>query len=721
MNAHANPSTWSRLGLAGSLSFLALAAVGLGSATAHAQVPVNIESTPPGATVYVNAVGGAPLGVTPMRSVRLPRGPAILIFRMDGYGEGRLPISVSRRRETFRIALAAMGTLSVNASNDAAQGAAVRVDGVPVGNIPYRAGVQPGRHLVQIGREGYVTFSQWVELAGGQVLTLPVSLEQERPSTGSVLVASDVSGAPVFVDGEPRGSTPTVIENVTAGQHQIEIRPPGLDVHRETVTIIAGQRISLNPTLRPAAPAGGSLRVIANVPAAVISLDGETLGNAPASRENVSPGEHILEATAEGYMPVQQPVTIVSGQQRVVSLQLRRQEAPPGRIVINANVSGAIVTIDNEERGRAPTVVENATAGTHAVIVRATGYQDYTQTCSVGPGQNCELNAVLEPIGTPVRVSANTESAVLFLDDREMGPIPYEGNLPVGNHRIEVRAEGYRPHNQVINLEASTEPRVIDVALRRISSGPSEEELEALAEEEAHRRFGAVSHAGGALPRDQAVIDLSVGWPFLGEVRLSVGIFDYLEAGFAIRSFGRLTEFEGRAEVGIRPVRQLAVSAQARFGGGLGPSNNTAAVMMGGPELTHNTNSWFYALEALGTLYFSDRGAFTLVLGVEGFTDRWDFKGDNSDVLCSASTSMPVSLPTCGGTMTGMSIGRQAQTRLHLGGSLEIVLGRQWNAWGTLDGVLVGPSESRRIYGDILGLGAEDTELYLRLGVTHKF
>lgn len=720
MNAHANPSTWSRLGLAGSLSLLTLAAVTLASASAHAQVPVNIESTPPGATVYANAVGGAPLGVTPMRSVRMPRGPAILIFRLDGYGEGRLPISVSRRRETFRIMLSAQGTLSINAGNDAAQGAAVRVDGAPVGNIPYRATVQPGRHLVQIGREGYVTFSQWVELAGGQVLTLPVMLEAERPSTGSVLVASDVSGAPVFVDGEPRGSTPTVIENVTAGQHQIEIRPPGLDVHRETVNIVAGQRVSINPILRPAAPQGGSLRVIANVPAAVISLDGETLGNAPASRENVSPGEHILEATADGYMPVQQPVTVVSGQQRVVSIQLRRQEAPPGRIVINANVAGAIVTIDSEERGRAPIVVENATAGTHAISVRATGYQEYTQTCNVGPGQNCELSAELEPIGTPVRVSANTENAVLFLDDREMGPIPYEGNLPVGTHRIEVRAEGYRPHNQVINLEASTEPRIIDVALRGITTGATEEELEAEAAEEAHRRFGAVSHAGGALPRDQAVIDLSLGWPYLGEVRLSVGIFDYLEAGFAIRSFGRLTEFEGRAEIGIRPVRQLAASAQLRFGGGLGPSNNTPGATAMAAEITHNTNSWFYALEVLGTLYFSDRGAFTLVFGVDGFTDRWDFKAADSSQLCSITTAS--SPATCAGSMTGgADIGRQAQTRVRLGGSLEIVLGRRWNAWGTLEGILAGPAETRRIYGGLLGSSLTDTEIYLRLGLTHKF
>ena len=41
-----------------------------------------------------------------------------------------------------------------------ATAAAIRIDGVPVGNVPYSANVSPGRHMVQVGREGFVTFSQ---------------------------------------------------------------------------------------------------------------------------------------------------------------------------------------------------------------------------------------------------------------------------------------------------------------------------------------------------------------------------------------------------------------------------------------------------------------------------------------------------------------------------------------------------------------------------------
>jgi hypothetical protein len=121
------------------------------------------------------------------------------------------------------------------------------------------------------------------------------------------------------------------------------------------------------------------------------------------------------------------------------------------------------------------------------------------------------------------------------------------------------------------------------------------------------------------------------------------------------------------------------------------------------PALDHPTNTWFAVAEALGTLIFSDQGAFTLWVGGDAYTDRWDFRADDSDVVVVMDES------------------RQAQTRLRLGGSLELVMNRQWNAWGLLEGVLVGPAATRRLHGDIFGFGFEDTALYVRLGLTHKF
>lgn len=711
-------------------------AAGSPSAEAQRRIPINIQSTPSGATVFLDSPTGQALGTTPIRNVRVPRGSHTLIFRAENHEEARLPINVRRWRETFRAVLNPLSTIVVTAANDAANSAAVRIDGEPVGNIPFRGTVQPGRHLIQVGREGHVTFSQWVELAGAQVLTLPVMLEREAPQTGSLLVAADVSGAPVYLDGEPRGTTPTMIENVPAGEHQLEIRPEGMEVHRQTVRVIAGERLNVNPTLRPAPAQTGSLRVLANVPNATIRLDGEVIGQAPATADTVPPGEHILEATAEGYQTVQQPVTIESGQQRVVSLQLEADSRTAGRILVDATVGDALVTIDGEERGHPPVVIEDAAAGTHTISITAQGYEDFRTTCRTAPGRNCEIMARLQGVGTPVRVEAGgVRNAQLFIDGELVGPVPYEGNIPAGEHRLEVRAPGFDTHVQQINLQVSSTPRQFDVALVEEGDMSEEERLERRAEVE-RQRTGAVSHSAAPLPADLAILDISAGWPYLAELRLGVGILDFIEAGFAMRTFFRIFEFEGRAKMGVRPVEQLSFAAQARFGGGIGPGRDAVPGEMNVDG--HDANTVFLSLEGLTTLHFSNSGAFTLWMGADFSSDQYDWWGRNSDCLIvSESLAGGESLPLPTSDEPGACMdddispesdpsfedgalrdGRQNTARLRLGGALTLVINRNWNVWGLLEGILAGPP--RDLYGDILGAG-EDTELYLRLGLTHKF
>jgi hypothetical protein len=715
--------------------------VGLVASSADAQViPVNVESTPPGATVFVDSTSAPAIGVTPLRNVRIARGSHTLIFRLEGHEEGRLPVTIQRRRESFRILLNALGRISISAGNDSANSASVRIDGNPVGNVPYTGTVQPGRHMVQVGREGYETFSNWVEIAGGQVLTLPVILQAAAPETGSILVAGNVSGAPVYLDGEARGVTPAVLEDVPAGEHVVEVRPDGLEVQRQTVFVRAGQRT--NFSVQGQVRQQGSLRVITNVPGAVVTLDGEPIGTSPATASDVSVGQHIVEAQAEGYATVQETVTIEAGQQRVVSLRLTADARAAGRILVRSNVGAAIITIDGEERGSPPVVIESPAAGVHTVIATAEGYEDFRHTCETGPGRNCEIDAQLQPVGTPVRVTANARNAELYVDGDLIGPIPYEGNLPVGSHRLEVRAPNREAHVQQIQLVATSTPREFRIDMSGEGHLTEEERLEEAEERERLAR-SSTSHAAAPLPQEQAVLDMSIGWAFPLELRLGVGILDFLEGGFAFRSLMfRYNEFELRAKLGVRPLDQISAAVQVQFAGGLGPTQGETAEEAAfcadprnedhpacGGDRDHLTNSVRFSVEAIGSLHFADQGSFNLWLGVDIYSDEYDFCGLNSDIAVRSDTDLgdPSSRPLPEGADTDdnrcfqaerQRDGRQGGARFRLGGSLDFVLGRYWNMFALVEGVF-GPS--RDILGDIWGFGPEDTEFYFRLGFTHKF
>lgn len=699
------------------------------AASAQRPIPVHVESTPPGAAVFLDSAEGAPIGTTPMRNVRIPRGSHTLIFRLASHEDARLTVNIRRRRETFRATLNPLGTISLVPANDGAQNAAVRVDGAPVGNLPHRMQVQPGRHLVQVGREGYVTFSQWVELAGGQVLSLPVMLERDTPETGSLLVAGDVSGAAIYVDGTPRGATPTVIDGLTAGNHLIEVRPndAAMETFSQTVRIIAGERTNLNPVMRAAPAQTGSLRVLCNVPTAEILFDGELVGNPPASRENIPPGDHIVEARAEGYESAQQPVSIEAGQQRVISITLTAVAAAPGRIVVNANVDNASVSVNGEEMGAPPVVVEGATQGTHAVIVRAPGHQEHRETCRVGPGVHCTIDAELHPVGTPVRVEANVANAQFFVDGELQGPVPWEGTVATGSHLIEVSADGYRPYQAQVALAPQADPRVFNVGLVGEDELTPEENREMLEiRRERHRQ--AVSRSGATLPNDLAVLDVSLGWPYLFELRMGIGILDWLEAGIGIRTtFYRLTEFEGRVKAGWRPARQVSLGAQMRIGGGLGPGQEAPSndptrnemMLTGMDALSHSTNSFFFSLEALFSLHFLNAGNFTLWGALDIHRDSWAFSGTDNNCRWESCTD------TAGTLNPGTGINFdddldlvQSAVRFRLGGSLEFIVSNKWNVWGSFEGTF---GADRRILGDMWGLGNDDIQIYGRLGLTYKF
>ncbi|MFW5921477.1 MAG: PEGA domain-containing protein, partial [Polyangiales bacterium] len=713
-----------------------LAVLGPASTARAYPIPVSIESDPPGAEVYVDSTEGSPIGTTPIQVARIERGSHTLIFKKDNHETARLDVNIRRRRETFRAVLKPLGKLVVSPGNSDTSGAQVVVDGEDKGTIPFEETMQPGRHLVQIKKEGFETFEQWVNLEGGQTYTLPVSLEAEAPDTGSILVAGDVTGAAVYLDGDPEGVTPAVIEDVPAGEHEVEIRPDGMDPHSEKVTVRAGERVSVTPTLREEPEETGSIRVVTQPSGATVTVDGEAVGESPVTADELSPGEHIVEATAEGRERAEKTVTVESGSQRVVSLSLSETPQTAGKIVVNATVDDATVKVDGEDMGSPPVVIEDASDGTHAIVVEAPGYRAFRETCRVGPGRDCDIMARMDPVGTPVKVDVNVSQGELYIDGEPQGPVPFEGELPVGSHRLEVRAEGFQTHIQQVRLRPQSEPRMFNIKLVEEGEVTPEQKKKKMDERMRELRE-ATSHSAAVLPTEQTLLDFSAGWPYLFRARLGIGITDWIEAGFGVRTFGRITDFEGRVKMGWRPIKQISLGAQLRLGGGIGPQQDPTnaekeraqiSMDMGGDfeAKSDPTNTFFTSIELLGSLHFARAGAFTLWMAADFHSDAWGRCGNDSDrnLLTGQIGAGEYPDRACAPKdenrdgVVNFSPGRQGLARLRLGGALEIVVNRHWNVWGIFEGILAG--DSRRILGDLFQTGSEK-EIYGRLGFTYKF
>jgi hypothetical protein len=719
-------------------------------AEAQRGVPVNVESVPPGATVYVDTPDAAPIGVTPLTAVRIPAGAHTLIFRMPNFEEARLSVTVRRRRETFRAVLRGLGTIEVSAGNEGARGAEVRIDGQPVGggtlgSMPIRVeSLPPGRHQIEASRAGFVSFEQWVEVQGGQVVRVTAMLERAAPTVGSILVSADVQGAPIFLDGQPAGATTTVIDDVAAGMHNLEIRAEGegMQPFSQQVLVQAGQRATVSATLRRAqtAPTTGSIAIITDVPEARVRINGQELPASTFSREGLAPGNYVVQVIAEGHQPFRREVQVTAGQTTSVDVQMARDAGPPGRIaIIVTNAPSAQVIVDGEAH-TAPYVVNQPEPGTHAVIVRSEGYEEISFTCSTAPGtpegDGCARELSLEPLAVPLRVTLQQEiegTAILKIDDREVGPVPYEGRVPIGDHTFEVVADGYETYRQQMLVSYGEGAITIDARLRDSSEEQAAE---------------GVTHSALPMAMNHPMIDASVGWPYLGEIRLGIGLHELLDAGFAIRSFGRITEFEGRVRFGGRVLRQLAFGVQARFGGGIGPSVALARPVYDPADPIHErrqdlqpieplegtmrydapVNNAFFAAEGIISLMLEPIAAVSLWLGVDVSSDEYAGHPRREDVYLDygpGGVNDEICTPEvrAGAGETGRLACdpmRQDMVRLRLGGAVEFVLGDNFNLWFVFEGILAQTSDHRRLLSGFITNDA-DIRIYPRAGVTFKF
>ncbi len=581
----------------------------------------------------------------------------------------------------------------ITAANEATQGAAIRIDGEPSGNVPLRKTVPPGRHLVQVGKRGFVTFSQWVDLTPSQVLTIPVGLQPKEADTGSLLINADVTGLPVYIDGQRRGGTPLVVDGLSAGEHVVEIRSPGegYQPFSKVVTIRANERTTIEATLR-VAPDLGSLRVITNVPGAIVSLDGVEIGVAPAAKAGLRPGEHVVEARATGYEDVKQTVTVVAGRERVISLRFTVATTEVARILVRSNVPEATVTIDGQEYGNPPVNLEPAEPGTHSIVVRAPGYREVRRTCTVGTARSCEVYAELNELGAVLRVEANIPNAILFVDGEPRGPVPWEGELSTGTHQLEIRAEGYDTHTEQIRLEKSPRVRLVQVILTPAVVVLDSERRDKEAQRKDPLR-NTTPNAAAPNPAGVGSLNFSTGWPWLASVELRAGLTDFLDIGLGVATFGRLTDFVVSAKAGYRVSRNFSVGGDLQIGGGVGPARRDPA----GDR--HPTNNFFISLDAILSLHFPPRGAFSIWFAGDFNSDRWDFDGRNANVVVASS--------------------RQNIPRGRLGGSLEIVVTKKWNVWFEVEGIVAG--KRRRVLGDVFGGGRPDSKVYGQLGATFKF
>jgi hypothetical protein len=132
----------------------------------------------------------------------------------------------------------------------------------------------------------------------------------DLPASGSLSISASVQGAAVYLDGELVGEAPFTREEVAPGRHRVRVESAGHEPFETEVRVRAGERASVEAALKVLAP---SLRVESDVPGATVFLDRNYVGTTPADIKSVTPGEHQLTVSADGYDMYAETLHVESG------------------------------------------------------------------------------------------------------------------------------------------------------------------------------------------------------------------------------------------------------------------------------------------------------------------------------------------------------------------------------------------------------------------------
>jgi hypothetical protein len=141
------------------------------------------------------------------------------------------------------------------------------------------------------------------------------SVREDVAAFGSVLVEASVEGASVFLDDELVGEAPVTREDVPAGRHRVRVESAGHRPFETDVRVRAGARAEVEANLELLA---ASLRVESDVPGATVFLDRNYIGTTPVDIKEVSPGEHQLTVSADGYDLHAETLSVSSGHRDIL-------------------------------------------------------------------------------------------------------------------------------------------------------------------------------------------------------------------------------------------------------------------------------------------------------------------------------------------------------------------------------------------------------------------
>ncbi len=732
------------------------------AASAQVAPRITIDSNPPGATIFVDgAMQSERTG--PATKVRINKGQHKLRLELEGYRPFEQMVTIGNATKFAFPLEKAPARLDIKypATNDAARGAEIFVDSQPAGTVPQLVDLPAGRHLVEVRKPGMKVYTETVEVKAAETRPVWVIMASDI-KTGGLIVSADVP-ADVVVDGQPKGQAPVVVDNLTEGEHVVEVRrnEPGSPPWRQNVRVVGNQQTKVHANTTPPPPAAGTLMVVTSVGDADVQIDGVSKG-APGQPISLAPGQHSITVSAKGHKSVTKVVEIEAGKPRVERIEMEgdavTRKVGTVRIVMANPIDGAQYYINGRRYDETAALSDQGVevaSGKVIVVAKKDGFGQDNKEVTLAAGSTETVTLNLRNVGK-VYIASEPKGAFVMLDRVLIGQTPLtRENVSQGPHTIEFQLPGFDQKVEQVNVR-SGETEQVSIMLSKTKE-PEEDKKEV---RRGMSSFSAVTNKFGGF-----TADIGSGYPWIGNVRLTVGVWKAknstlgeigLDIGTEFRS-NFYSDHEAAGTIRFQMLRKgpFALGLHMLLGGGGGPrQRNSFSWELGVPvtilagsmvKLTGKAYVQVYtdrhcpSVESIQEMYKNDRNEFVR-MGNPLDTSDGGGAEHTGDRCVGRSYDPKVSFPSpiyaveqYNGTRkydpnlpdfqvdgTGV-LERFVGVRGMLQAAVELALTSNVSFYGILEGAPF--QKERQLFTDKFNrlFPIHDTPIYGRLGLTAKF
>ncbi|NNM21660.1 MAG: PEGA domain-containing protein [Gammaproteobacteria bacterium] len=174
-----------------------------------------------------------------------------------------------------------------------------------------------------------------------------------------------------------------------------------------------------------------------------MALTGGLLRPRFGGRYLLRPGEYRVMAQLDGYVPLDERITVGQSSNQQFALEL---EKLPGLVSITAgDLAGAEIVVDGEVIGASPLSDAEIAAGLRRLVVRARNHLPQEQEIEISGGHMRQsFDVPLQPNWAPVTLSSSPPGATVSVDGIELGQTPLTAEVEAGDRELSVDLQGFK-------------------------------------------------------------------------------------------------------------------------------------------------------------------------------------------------------------------------------------------------------------------------------------